>query len=90
MWVSAICAPAVFYLSMEDPGRIVSINASEEEPGEGEEQDSTEGLKALPQTLFMRLIIQAEENALTPHTHASSLDFVQEIVLPPPEGHPLS
>lgn len=75
---------------MEDPVLIVSINTSEEEPGEGEEQGGTEELKAFPETWLLRLIPQAEEKALPPHTRVSSLELVQEVVLPPPEGHPLS
>ena len=90
MWVSSICAPAVFYLSMEDPLLIVSISASEEEPGEGEEQDIAEELNGLPEPLLLRLTVQPEEKALPAHPRVSSLELVQEVVLPPPEGHPLT
>ncbi|MDX1331586.1 MAG: hypothetical protein R3252_01035 [Robiginitalea sp.] len=75
---------------MEDPALIVSINAGEEEPGEGEAQDGMEEPKALPKPLLIRLIMPAEEKALPPHTRVSSLELVQEVVLPPPERHPLS
>ena len=64
VWMFAICAPSVFYVSMEDPGIAVSMNASEEEPGEGEKQDGMEETLALPDTPQLRLFSQAPAKKL--------------------------
>jgi hypothetical protein len=89
MWVFSICAPSVFYFCIEDPALIVSISASEEEPGEGENQDFVEGTKALPETQHLRLITQTDGDALTMENPANYLEIVCEVVLPPPEKSPI-
>lgn len=70
---------------MEDPALIVSMSASEEEPGEGEKQDCIEGTQPVPQTLHLRLITQADKKTSTPPIPANCLEIVSEVVLPPPE-----
>jgi hypothetical protein len=75
---------------MENPALIVSMNASEEEPGEGEKQDCQEEIKALPETTQFGPIPSSSENTPLPHNPVNSLELVQEVVLPPPEGRPLS
>jgi len=85
MWVFSICAPSVFYLSIEDPSPIVSMDANGEEPGEGEKQDFTEEIKALPETLHLRLITQADKKTPPLEKLVNSFDIVHEVVLPPPE-----
>jgi hypothetical protein len=91
MWVFSICAPTVFYLGMEDPTLIVSVNAGEEEePGEGEKQDVMEETKALPGTLQLQRITRAQGKTPPSHNRVNSLELVHEVVLPPPETHPHS
>lgn len=90
MWVYTICAPALSCLCTEDPVLILSLNSNEEEPGEGEKHDGIEEIKALPENLRVPLVPLLVE--IVPHLHhlESSLDLVQEVVLPPPEGRQLS
>ncbi|MEJ2584650.1 MAG: hypothetical protein P8Z38_06280 [Robiginitalea sp.] len=87
MWVFCISAPPVFYLSTEDPSPVITMNAGEEEPGEGEKQDCTEETLALPHTLQLSLFPQAIAYSLPLKNQVSSLDIIHEVILPPPEGH---
>ena len=88
MWVFSICAPSVFYFSIEDPTLIVSISANEEEPGELETQDCMEGTKALPEIQHLPLIGPADDQISPLENPASHLEIVYEVVLPPPEKTP--
>jgi hypothetical protein len=90
MWVFSICAPSVFYFSIEDPSLMVSMNASEEEPGEGEKQDCLEESKALTETQHLRLITQADKKISPLQNPVTCLEIVSEVVLPPPEKSPFS
>lgn len=85
MWVISITAPSVFYLTMEDPGLIVSMNANEEESGEEEKQDCPEETLTPPETFRLQLVLMAAENSLLLKDQVSSLDIVHEVILPPPE-----
>ena len=83
MWVISITAPPLFYLTMEDHALMVSMNANEEEPGEGEKQDCPEETLAPPE-----LIIATATNSPILKDQVNHLDIVHEVFLPPPELSP--
>ena len=88
MWVISITAPPLFYLTMEDPALMVSMNVNEEEPGEGEKQDCPEETLAPPETLRLQLIIAAVTYSPIQKDQVNHLDIVHEVFLPPPELSP--
>lgn len=85
VWVFAVSAPSILYIATKDASLIVSLNASEEEPGEGEKKDIAEETLILQESMQLFLGYAFREGDLPRTTTPQAEEFFEEIILPPPE-----
>jgi hypothetical protein len=87
IWVFAISAPSILYLTTEDAALIISLSANEEEPGEGEKKDGLEETLTMPETWQLFLGFSFSQKDLLQLDSGAEQESIQEIILPPPESY---
>ncbi len=90
VWVFAVSAPSILYIATEDASLIISLNASEEEPGEGEKKGSTEEFLVPEESMQFCLGYVFRDRSLPRTSTPKAPEFFGEIILPPPEAYPTS
>ncbi len=85
VWIFAVSAPSILYIATKDASLIISLNASEEEPGEGGKKDSTEETLILQESMQIFLGLTFRDRNLPRTSTPEAQEFFKEIILPPPE-----
>lgn len=85
IWVIAISAPSILYLTTEDASLIISLNTNEEESGEGEKKEGLEENLTMPESWQLILGFAFRQKNLLQTDAGAEQETLREIILPPPE-----